>query len=92
MPNPADKLAHSLRMLKELQDRGAKAIRSDSMTRTHRERLQRSGFIPEVMKGWYVPARTDESPGESTAPHSNRQYFPDPLCFEIQSRKLNALP
>jgi hypothetical protein len=54
-------------MLKALQDRGVGAIRSDNMTRTHRERLQRNGFIREVMKDWYVLVRPDESPGESTA-------------------------
>ena len=67
MATPADKLAHSLRTLKKLQDRGVKAIRSKDLTRTDRERLQRNGFIREVMKGWYIPARPDELPGESTA-------------------------
>lgn len=67
MATPPDKLAHSLSALKELQDLGVRAIRSNKLTRTHRERLQRNGFLREVMKGWYVPARPDEAPGESTA-------------------------
>jgi hypothetical protein len=37
------------------------------MTRTHRERLLKNGFIKEVMKGWYIPARPEEPAGESTA-------------------------
>lgn len=37
------------------------------MTRTHRERLLKNGFIREVMKGWYIPARPDEPAGESTS-------------------------
>ncbi|MCH9828465.1 MAG: Fic family protein [Gammaproteobacteria bacterium] len=37
------------------------------MTRTHRERLLKNGFIREVMKGWYIPTRPDEPAGESTA-------------------------
>lgn len=37
------------------------------MTRTHRERLVKNGFIKEVMKGWYIPARPEEPAGESTA-------------------------
>ncbi len=37
------------------------------MTRTHRERLIRSGFIKEVMKGWYISARPEGPAGESTA-------------------------
>jgi hypothetical protein len=64
---PADKLAASLAALKELQDAGRVALRAADMTRTHRERLLKSGFIREVMKGWYVPSRPDEPAGESTS-------------------------
>jgi fido (protein-threonine AMPylation protein) len=52
--------------LKELQDAGRVALRAADMTRTHRERLLKNGFIREVMKGWYVPSRPDEPAGEST--------------------------
>jgi hypothetical protein len=64
---PATKLADSLAVLKRLQDQGHIAIRARDLTRTHRERLLRNGFIREVMKGWYVPAPPDEPPGESTS-------------------------
>ena len=37
------------------------------MTRTHRERLLKHGFLQEVIKGWYIPSRPDEVKGESTA-------------------------
>lgn len=67
MASPAEKLAESLAVLKELQDRGQVALRSDDMGRIHRERLQKSGFIKEVMKGWYIPSRPDEPAGESTS-------------------------
>jgi hypothetical protein len=67
MPTPQDKLAESLAVLKKLQDAGIIAIHTKSMTRTHRERLVKSGFIKEVMKGWYIPARPEEPAGESTA-------------------------
>ncbi len=67
MAAPSDKLAESLAALKELQDRGITAIRSDHLSRTHRERLLKSGFIREVMKGWYIPCAPDEPAGESTA-------------------------
>lgn len=67
MAAPADKLAASLAVLKELQDAGRVALRAKDMTRTHRERLLRNGFIREVMKGWYVPSRPDEPAGESTS-------------------------
>lgn len=64
---PADKLAQSLSILKTLQDQGKVAIQSNELTRTHRERLQRHGFLREVMKGWLIPTRPDEPQGESTS-------------------------
>ena len=67
MPTPQDKLAESLAVLKKLQDQGIVAIQTKNMTRTHRERLVKSGFIKEVMKGWYIPARPEDPAGESTA-------------------------
>lgn len=66
MPTPADKLARSLDALKSLQDAKAVAIRAADLTRVHRERLVKNGFIREVMKGWYIPVRPDGAPGEST--------------------------
>ncbi len=67
MAKPSEKLAESLETLHELQERGVVAIRSADLTRTHRERLIQNGFLQEVIKGWYVPARPDETAGESTA-------------------------
>lgn len=67
MTMPSEKLANSLEILKGLQDEGRVAIRSRDLTRTHRERLLKNGFLKEVMKGWYVPSRLDEARGESTA-------------------------
>ena len=67
MPTPQDKLSESLAVLKKLQDKGIIAIHTKNMTRTHRERLIKNGFIKEVMKGWYIPARPEEPIGESTA-------------------------
>ncbi|MCP3888514.1 MAG: Fic family protein [Desulfobulbaceae bacterium] len=67
MPTPQEKLAQSLAVLKKLQDKGIVAIHTKNMTRTHRERLLSNGFIKEVIKGWYVPARPDGPAGESTA-------------------------
>lgn len=67
MSTPSDKLAVSLAVLKTLQDQGIVAIRARQLSRTHRERLLKSGYIREVMKGWYICARPDEPPGDSTA-------------------------
>jgi len=63
----SERLAESLAALKELQDNGQVAVRASNLTRAHRERLLKNGFIREVMKGWYVPTRPDEPTGESTS-------------------------
>src|SRR5208282_3303259 len=66
MAAPSEKLAESLSVLKSLHDQGVVAIRTSHFSRTHRERLVKAGFLREVMKGWYTPARLDEPEGEST--------------------------
>ncbi len=66
MATPQEKLANSLAALKALQDRGIVAIRASNLSRSHRERLLKDGFIQEVMKGWYIPARPGEYAGDST--------------------------
>ena len=52
MSTPQDRLAKSLAVLRNLQDKGMVAIHTKNMTRTHRERLLSNGFIKEVIKGW----------------------------------------
>ncbi len=66
MSKPSEKLAESLEMLRQLQKRGIVAIRSRDLTRIHRERLCKNGFLQKVIKGWYIPASPDETAGEST--------------------------
>ena len=67
MASPKEKLAESLKAFEELQGQGAVAIRSSDLSRTHRERLVKNGFLKQVIKGWYIPSRPDEAPGDSTA-------------------------
>lgn len=75
MAKPSVKLAESLKVLHQLQERGKVAIRSGDLTRTHRERLCRNGFLLEVIKGWYIPARPDETIGESTTWYASFWQF-----------------
>ncbi|GAB3306355.1 Fic family protein [Haliea atlantica] len=75
MATPSEKLAESLSVLKNLQDRGQVAIRSKDLTRTHRERLLRNGFLQEVIKGWYIPCRPDDKAGDSTAWYASFWQF-----------------
>jgi hypothetical protein len=67
MALPSEKLAESLEALKQLREKGILVIQSKDLSRTHRERLVKNGFLQQVMKGWYIPSRQDELPGESTA-------------------------
>ena len=67
MARPSDHLASSLEQLKNLQRQGRVAVRARDLSRVHRERLSRNGFLREVMKGWYIPSRPDEQVGETTA-------------------------
>ena len=66
MATPQEKLTESLEALHELQSRGVAAVKSSDLSRTNRERLLRTGFLKEVIKGWYIPSRPDEAPGDST--------------------------
>lgn len=66
MTSASEKLAEALEALKLLQDLGKKAIKSKDLSRFHRERLVKSGFLMEVMKGWYIPTHPNLLPGDST--------------------------
>jgi hypothetical protein len=75
MAKPSEKLAESLEALHALQKRGVVAIRSGDLTRTHRERLSKNGFLQEVVKGWYIATRPNETTGESTAWYASFWQF-----------------
>lgn len=65
--NPSVKLAQSLEVLHGIQeDGGGAAIRSKDISRIHRERLNANGFLKEVIRGWFMPTRPDEQPGDNT--------------------------
>lgn len=71
MATSNEKLADSLRALKELQDNGRVAIRSADLTRTHRERLLNAGFLREVIRGWFIASNPADRPGDSTSWYSS---------------------
>ena len=75
MAKPSEKLAESLEVLHALQEQDVVAIRSKDLTRAHRERLLQNGFLQEVIKGWYIPSRPDETAGESTAWYTSFWQF-----------------
>src|SRR5680860_166889 len=67
MATPSQKLATSLEKHKNLQDKGIISIKANDLTRVHRERLMKSGFLREVLKGWYITVPQGERPGDSTS-------------------------
>ncbi len=67
MATPGKKLAESLEKLKDLQDNEVVGIKASDLSRVHRERLMKNGFIREVLKGWYISAPHDEQQGDSTS-------------------------
>jgi hypothetical protein len=49
-----------------LQQSGRRVILATELSRTHRERLLANGFLQEIVKGWLMPARPDDKPGDTT--------------------------
>ncbi len=74
-------LAESLKLLNKLQKSKGNVIKSVELPRYHRERLLKSGFIFEVIKGWYIISNPSENKGESTLWYST--------FWEFCSRYLN---
>ena len=66
MPASHEKLAESLKQLALVQ-RDRKVLRSSELSRTHRERLIRNGFLQRAMKGWLFVANPAVPPGDPTS-------------------------
>ena len=66
MATPNQKLAASLNALRELQKDGRRVFQSSELSRVHRDRLLKQGFMQAVMKGWLISANPGVRPGDST--------------------------
>ena len=65
MAPPHEKLAESLAALKNCRISGSSpSVRA--ISRTHRERPLKGGFLQEVMKGWYLATNPHQRQGETT--------------------------
>jgi len=82
MATANEKLAASLQELKAVQDSGHRAITSKALSRTHRERLVRAGFLEEVIKGWYLSTRPGEQVGSTAAWFAGMRDFVAGYCTE----------
>ena len=81
LPAPNEKLAASLEQLAlMLGDRHV--FHSAELSRTHRERLERNGFVQRAAKGWFFVAEPGVRPGESTMWYSCFWEFCARYCEE----------
>lgn len=73
-----EKLASSLKILTSFHDRHQFVIelsKAPTLTRVHRERLVKAGFLVPIMQGWLLTNSPTDQPGEPTAWYLNREAF-----------------
>src|ERR1700677_409964 len=80
MPKPNEKLAESLAALQELQKDSRRIFRSQELSRTHRERLLRNGFLRQVVKGWLMSSSPSAREGDSTPWYASFWEFCASYC------------
>ena len=83
MAKASENLARSLEELHQLLERGQVAIRSTELSKTHRERLIKNGFLKKVTNGWYLATSPDEKPGDTTSWYASYWNF----CSQYLTRK-----
>lgn len=66
MATTHEKLAASLKELRKLQKNGRQVIRSNELTRVHRERLEQAGYLEKIIQGWLMSTTPDVLPGDTT--------------------------
>ncbi|WP_108816660.1 Fic family protein [Loktanella sp. Alg231-35] len=82
MASPNEKLAASLELLKERQAEHGNVLRSSELTRTHRERLKKNGFLSDVILGWLIVTRPQDKPHDSTFWYTSFWDFCRRYCHE----------
>ena len=66
MADPNIKLAESLEILRKEQQKSGKAIKTNQISRTHRERLVKNKFLTKVTKEWYIINNPNQKDGDTT--------------------------
>lgn len=82
MATPNEKLAASLRLLRDLQKGGRRVFKSQELSRVHRERLLKNGFLRELMKGWLISTGPGARDGDSTPWYASFWEFCARYCGE----------
>lgn len=66
MATPNEKIATSLEALRTLQAGGRRVFSAKELSRVHRDRLVRFGYLQRATDGWLISASPTTPPGEST--------------------------
>ena len=82
MATPNEKLAASLELLKERQRELGNVLRSSELSRTHRDRLKKAGFLSDVIQGWLIVTRPQDKPHDSTFWYTSFWDFCRRYCSE----------
>ena len=82
MAKPNEKLAASLAALHDLQKEGQHIFRTGELSRVHRDRLVKSGFLQPVIKGWLMSASPSARPGDRTAWFASFWEFCTAYCTQ----------
>lgn len=92
MAAPHVRLAGSLTILHGLQRDGRRVFRSHEISRTHRERLIKAGFLADVMKGWLFSTHPNAVPGDTTPWYSSMWEFCALYCADRFGADWNLSP
>ncbi|WP_419553714.1 Fic family protein [Candidatus Poriferisodalis sp.] len=79
MPAPNEKLAASMEQLQSVQGE-RRVLRSAELSRTHRDRLVRSGLLRRATKGWLFVTNPADSPDNATGWYACFWEFCASLC------------
>jgi hypothetical protein len=82
MAVPNEKLAASLSILQGLQKGGRRVFQSNELSRVHRDRLLKHGFLLSVMKGWLISSNPGAQAGDSTPWFASFWEFCAQYCKE----------
>lgn len=80
MATPNEKLAASLAVLHRLQKGGSHVFQSGQLSRVHRDRLVKNGFLQPVIKGWLISTSPGARSGDSTAWFASFWEFCSAYC------------
>jgi fido (protein-threonine AMPylation protein) len=82
MATPAERLTASLEALHRLQKDGRRVFRSSELSRLHRERLLKNGFLQQVIRGWLISSSPNTPPGDTTPWYASFWEFCASYCTD----------